>query len=514
MKTLPIGASTLSSIKSDNCYYVDKTHFVKQLVDNGRYYFLSRPRRFGKSLFVDTLKQAFLADKKYFQGLFLEKNWDWSVQYPVIHISFGAGVIESRQDLNVKIEEFLVTNAKIYEIEFEFSSISGKFYELIQKLHQKYQQRVVILIDEYDKPILDNITNTPLAIKMREGLKNLYSVIKDCDQWLKFVFLTGVSKFSKVSLFSGLNNLKDMTLDSRYASLCGYTHEELKNTFQEKLEGVDLSMLKRWYNGYNFLGEPVYNPYDVLLYLDSMQFKNYWFETATPSFLLKLIKNQQYFLPNLENVKSTETLLSSFEVDRIELETLLFQTGYLTITGQKQVGVREVFKLSYPNLEVQMSLTDYILHDLTTTELTTQENNKIALYESLEAADFKALEKTFYALFASIPYNWYVNNPMNDYEGYYASVFYCYLAALGVELIGEDTTNRGRIDLTLKLEELVYIIEFKLADNSNENSALQQIKERRYFEKYQDSGATIYLIGVEFDTEAKNIGRFDWELLS
>jgi hypothetical protein len=506
MKTLPIGASTLSSIKSDNCYYVDKTHFVKQLVDNGRYYFLSRPRRFGKSLFVDTLKQAFLADKKYFQGLFLEKNWDWSVQYPVIHISFGAGVIESRQDLNVKIEEFLVTNAKIYEIEFEFSSISGKFYELIQKLHQKSQQRVVILIDEYDKPILDNITNTPLAIKMREGLKNLYSVIKDCDQWLKFVFLTGVSKFSKVSLFSGLNNLKDMTLDSRYASLCGYTHEELKNTFQEKLEGVDLSMLKRWYNGYNFLGEPVYNPYDVLLYLDSMQFKNYWFETATPSFLLKLIKNQQYFLPNLENVKSTETLLSSFEVDRIELETLLFQTGYLTITGQKQVGVREVFKLSYPNLEVQMSLTDYILHDLTTTELTTQENNKIALYESLEAADFETLEKTFNALFLS--------NPMNDYEGYYASVFYCYLAALGVELIGEDTTNRGRIDLTLKLEELVYIIEFKLADNSNENSALQQIKERRYFEKYQDSGATIYLIGVEFDTEAKNIGRFDWELLS
>ena len=506
MKTLPIGASTLSSIKSENCYYVDKTHFVKQLVDNGRYYFLSRPRRFGKSLFVDTLKQAFLADKKYFQGLFLEKNWDWSVQYPVIHISFGAGVIESREILDKSIHALIIENAKNYTINITEETLHFQFKELIRKLHQKYQQRVVILIDEYDKPILDNITNTPLAIKMREGLKNLYSVIKDCDQWLKFVFLTGVSKFSKVSLFSGLNNLKDITLDSRYASLCGYTHEELKNTFQEKLEKVDLSLLKRWYNGYNFLGEPVYNPYDVLLYLDTLQFKNYWFETATPSFLLKLIQKKKYFLPNLENVKSTETLLSSFEVDRIELETLLFQTGYLTITGQKQVGVRQVFKLSYPNLEVQMSLTDYILHDLTTTELTTQENNKIALYESLEAADFKTLEKTFNALFLS--------NPMNEYEGYYASVFYCYLAALGVELIGEDTTNRGRIDLTLKLDELIYIIEFKLADNSNENSALQQIKERRYFEKYQDSGATIYLIGVEFDTEAKNIGRFDWEYLN
>ncbi len=514
MKTLPIGASTLSSIKSENCYYVDKTHFVKQLVDNGRYYFLSRPRRFGKSLFVDTLKQAFLADKKYFQGLFLEKNWDWSVQYPVIHISFGAGVIESPEQLNEVLSYNLDRLFQIYQIENKYSLPNIRFQELIQKLHQKYQQRVVILIDEYDKPILDNITNTALAIKMREGLKNFYSVIKDCDQWLKFVFLTGVSKFSKVSLFSGLNNLKDITLDSRYACLCGYTSEELQTTFQDRLERVDLSLLKRWYNGYNFLGEPVYNPYDVLLYLDSMQFKNYWFETATPSFLLKLIKNQKYFLPNLENVKSTETLLSSFEVDRIELETLLFQTGYLTITGQKQVGVREVFKLSYPNLEVQMSLTDYILHDLTTTDLTTQENNKIALYESLEAADFETLEKTFHALFASIPYNWYVNNPMNDYEGYYASVFYCYLAALGVELIGEDTTNRGRIDLTLKLDDKVYIIEFKLADNSNENSALQQIKQQCYFEKYQDSGATIYLIGVEFDTEAKNIGRFDWELLS
>lgn len=350
----------------------------------------------------------------------------------MIHISFGSGVMESRQHLDIKMIEILTTNAKLYEIDFEFSSISGKFYELIQKLYDKYQQPVVILIDEYDKPILDNITKPEMAVKMREGLRNLYSVIKDCDQWLKFVFLTGVSKFAKVSLFSDLNNLKDLSLDKRYAVICGYTHEELTQTFEDRLENVDLEVVKLWYDGYNFLGEPVYNPYDILYYLDNKEFRNYWFETATPSFLIKLLEQKSYFLPNLENVKTTETLLSSFDIERIELETLLFQTGYLTITGTSKVGVREIYELSYPNLEVKMSLTDFLLrYFLITTEATTQEKNKIALYESLATADLEGLRRTFHALFASIPYHWYVKNPMNEYEGYYASVFYCYLTALG-----------------------------------------------------------------------------------
>jgi len=291
-------------------------------------------------------------------------------------------------------------------------------------------------MNEYDKPILDNITNKELAIQIREGLK-------DCDQWLKFVFLTGVTKFSKVSLFSGLNNLEDITLIYDYASICSYEESEIKQIFFDRLEGIDFDLLRRWYNGYNFLGTSVYNPFDVLLYLKHQNLRNYWFETATPSFLLKLIQQKQYFLPNLENIKTTENLLSSFDIERIELETILFQTGYLTITGTKKLGSKEIYELSYPNLEVQTSFTEFILNYLTTANLSSQENNKIALYESLCAADFSTLEKTFNALFASIPYNWYVNNFMNEYEGYYASVFYCYLAALDVELIGEDTSNRG-----------------------------------------------------------------------
>jgi len=519
MKNLPIGASTLTAIVNNNCYYVDKTHFVKQLTDNGRYYFLSRPKRFGKSLLVDTLKQAFLGEKKYFQGLFLEKQWDWNIHYPVIHISFGSGVIETREILDKSIHSLIMENAKIYSIDITENTLHFQFKELIQKLYQKYQQSVVILIDEYDKPILDNITEAETAIEIRKGLKNLYSVIKDCDQWLKFVLLTGVSKFSKVSLFSELNNLEDITLDPNYATLCGYTEPDIKRVFTKRLAGVDFELLRRWYNGYNFLGESVYNPYDILLYLRNKLLRNYWFETATPSFLIQLITKQGYFLPHLENVKSTESLLSHFEIEQMEFESLLFQTGYLTIVGQKMVGVREVYELSYPNLEVKMSLTNFLLHYLTTTQASVKENNKIALYESLLAADFSKLQQTFHALFASIPHHWYINNPMNQYEGYYASIFYCYLTALGIDIIGEDTTHRGRIDLTVKLPKLIYIIEFKviektIVEQNHRNSALKQIKDKRYSDKYQAQENTeIYLIGIEFNPQDRNIAHFAWEKL-
>jgi hypothetical protein len=521
MKIFPIGASTLISIVDNNCYYVDKTHFVKELVDKGRYYFLSRPRRFGKSLFVDTLKQAFLGQQKYFHGLFLENYWDWGNPYPVIHISFSGGVIASRQQLDLKIEEILITVAKIYEIPLELNLISGKLYELIQKLQQKYQQKVVVLIDEYDKPILDNLTNSQLALTIREGLKNFYSVIKDCDQWLKFVFLTGVSQFSKVSLFSGLNNLENITLVPDYATICGYRESDIKAVFSDQLAGVDFELLRHWYNGYNFLGENVYNPFDVLLYLKHKTFKNYWFETGTPAFLLKLFQEQEYYLPQLEQLTVTEEMLGSFEVEYLSIETLLFQTGYLTIAAMDNLLGERLFTLRYPNLEVKRSLTNYLLNYLIH-EPAFKAKNQQVLYQALKNNNLNLLKATVQALFASIPYNLYVNNPMNQYEGYYASVFYCYLAALGVEVIGEDTSSRGRIDLTIKLDKSIYIIEFKVIDLEKEQKnkaklkrksvALQQIKDKRYFEKYQsDPQVDIYLLGIEFNPAEKNIEHFEWE---
>ena len=257
-----------------------------------------------------------------FRGLFLENNWDWGVTYPVVHISLGSGVCRNLNDIQVTFDEILYDHTKKYGIQLAKKSRKGKFGELIQLLSEKYNQTVVILIDEYDKPILDNINDRETAIAIREELKNIYSVIKDSDPYLKFVFITGVSKFSKVSLFSGLNNLKDITIDRKYSSICGYTQEELESVFADRLHGVDLDQVRKWYNGYNWLGEEVYNPFDILLYLDSKEFRSYWFETATPTFLIKLLETGQYYIPNLYNLSAGEEIIGSFDVDDIKVETL------------------------------------------------------------------------------------------------------------------------------------------------------------------------------------------------
>ncbi len=241
-------------------------------------------------------------------------------------------------------------------------NLQQEISELIKKLFQKHNQKVVVLIDKYDKPILDNIKRREIAAEIREGLKNFYSVLKDADLYLKFVFITGVSKFSKVSIFSGLNNLNDITLDDSYAAICGYTQEELEDVFKDRLEGIDLKEVRRWYNGYNFLGKPVYNPFDILLFLDKRKFRPYWFEYGTPTFLIKLLQENKYFIPDLERLEASEMIIGSFDIEYLEVETLLFQTGYLTIRDRMRMGSRENYILGYPNLEVRMSFTDYILH--------------------------------------------------------------------------------------------------------------------------------------------------------
>lgn len=320
MKKLPIGISTLQNIILEDDYvYVDKTAHVQQLVQSTKYCFLSRPRRFGKSLLLDTLKQLFSAHKALFQGLHIYDQWDWSVRYPVIHISFGMGVVKTHADLAQRINYQLKQNQQALGIECHTKDdMAGCFSELIQQAHKTYQQKVVILIDEYDKPILDNITDPKRAKTMREGLKNLYSVLKDNDQFIRFVFITGVSKFSKVSIFSGLNNLEDITLDAKYSAICGYTQTELEQSFADHLVGADLAQVKQWYNGYNWLGESVYNPFDILLFLrKDHSFLPYWFETGTPTFLIQLFEAHHYHLPDLDNIKISFATLGDFDVGRL-----------------------------------------------------------------------------------------------------------------------------------------------------------------------------------------------------
>ncbi len=507
LKKLPIGISTLKDILQEDYIYVDKTKIALDLIENGRYYFLSRPRRFGKSLFLDTLRTIFDGDKEVFKGLYIYDKWSFE-KYPVVRISFNDGDFKTKEGFKQTIYEIIKRNQELLQIKCDTDlSIEGCFRELIYRAYEKYGQKVVILIDEYDKPILDNIDNQEEARNRREELKNFYSVIKGADEYLKFVFITGVSKFSKVSLFSGLNNINDITLDKKYSTICGYTQNDVETVFAKHLEGQDFAKIKYWYNGYKFLGEGVYNPFDILLFISNgFIYRNYWFGTATPTFLLKLVEKNNYFLPDLENVVKDEKMLDSFDVDYIELETLMWQTGYLTIVDSKETprGIR--YTLAIPNQEVRVSLLGSMADFMSKIGNSNLAHNNI--YDALVDADFPNFQKYIKALFASIPYNNFTGIKLYLYEGYYVSVFYAYMKAMGVELIAEDATNKGRIDLTLKIPNgAIYVCEFKV-DGAN---ALSQIKEMKYHEKYLNEKRDIYLVGIEFDKEDRNISQVEWE---
>lgn len=510
MKKLPIGIQTFSKIIEGNYYYVDKTPFALKLIQNGGYYFLSRPRRFGKSLFVDTLAEIFLGHKELFRGLYIYDKYDFT-PHPVIRISFGSGDYSLDESQTVdEIKRILRRNLRENNLECEgINDYKSCFEEILVKLYEKYKTKVVILIDEYDKPILDNITNRDMAQKARNILKNFYGIIKDNDRYIRFVFITGVSKFSKLNLFSGLNNLEDITLDKNYAEICGYTHDDLLTVFADRIEGANLELVKRWYNGYNYFGRPLYNPFDILLFLSKgHEFRNYWWQTGNPSFLIEKIKEERYYIPELENALISEEALEAFDVEYIDVRALLWQTGYLTIEKKlTDERGRLRYMLRIPNLEIQYSLNELFILYLTNQrqEMYRYEDN---LFKALRENDFEAFIKHLKTIFATIPYQNYANNIISQYEGYYSSVIFVYLMALGYDVIPEDVTNKGRIDLTLKMRDKIVIIEFKV--DEEKEKPIKQIKERRYYEKYLDEGKDIYLIGIVFDSKERNIK--EWKL--
>jgi len=509
-KKLPIGIQTFREIREEGFYYVDKSGFALSLIEQGKYYFLSRPRRFGKSLFLDTVKELFEGNEPLFRGLSAHGQWDWSVRYPVIRISFGDGVVKSVDELKERISELLHTHQQGLGILCEAASNAGCFLELIRKTHQLHGQRVVVLVDEYDKPILDNLETADTAFAIRECLRDLYSVIKGSDAHIKFAFLTGVSKFSKVSLFSGLNNLEDITLDARYSALCGYTDLDLETTFAAELEGLDRHQVRAWYNGYNWLGEAVYNPFDLLLLFRHRQFRPWWFETGTPTFLIKLFSERQQFTPDLGRIMAPESLLSTFDVGNIPSEALLFQTGYLTIASSRYLPGRLELTLRYPNKEVLASLNDCLLQALSHDPMVPARNVS-RLYDLLMAGDLLGLRDLFQAFYASIPHDWYRKNELANFEGYYASIFYSYFAALGMDIVVEDSTNKGRIDMAVRFNGQVYLFEFKVVEMVPEGKAIEQLQAKGYAEKYRHHGEPIHLIGVEFSRQERNIVGFDVE---
>ena len=509
-RKLPLGIQSFAKIRSDDYYYVDKTALALKLIESGSHYFLSRPRRFGKSLFLDTLKELFEGNKSLFQGLAAHEQWDWSVKYPVLRFSFGSGDYSTLDHLKEDLNKQLTHLEQHFNITPQFSHQSGRFSDLLVQLHQKTGIRCIVLIDEYDKPILDTLKKKVVSRENRDFLRSFYGVIKDHDAHIKFSFLTGVSKFSKVSLFSGLNNLIDITLDPRYSAICGYTDDDIDTVFEAELAGLDRDKIRTWYNGYNWLGDGVYNPFDILQLFDNREFGNYWFETGTPTFLVNLLFERQVSSLALDSMNSSSSMLSSFDVDDITTEALLFQTGYLTIKKKRQVGGQMYYTLGYPNQEVYQSLNELLLSTFTQSK-SAQSDQSILLYDLLENNDFDELKGLFHSFFASIPHHWYTSNNIQNFEGFYASVFYSYFAALGLDVIVEDCTNHGRLDMTLKFNNQVYLFEFKVVELVPEGEALQQIKDKQYADKYRRLNQPIHLIGVEFSKENRNIVGFEVE---
>ncbi|BCD96238.1 ATP-binding protein [Marinagarivorans cellulosilyticus] len=513
-RKLPTGIQSFVKLRNEGCYYVDKTPYMHQLITQGNYFFLSRPRRFGKSLFLDTLQQLFEARRELFSDLFIEKKWDWQTAYPVVRFSFGDGVVQGRAALNDRINQQLSDNRERLGLPANTAlDIPGNFRSLLMAAHKKYGQGVVLLIDEYDKPILDNIENTEIATQNREGLKNLYSVIKDADPFLKFVLLTGVSKFSKVSLFSGLNNLNDITLDAKYSAICGYTDNDIDEVFEAELAGLDRDKIREWYNGYNWLGTSVYNPFDVLLLLEKREFKPYWFESATPTFLIKKLGERQINTLDLAALHSDQDLLGHFDVDAIGTEALLFQTGYLTIAAVDEPipGIWE-YTLSYPNVEVEVSLNKALL-PTQGFSISAVTKTRSTLLKALKSHDFELLSAHLKALYASIPHDWYRNNPINNYEGHYASIFYSHFAALGLHVTVEDSSVNGKVDMAIQFNNTTFIFEFKVVEDKPLGNALAQIKANNYAQKYVRDGWAIYGIGVEFSKAQRQVVALEAQVL-
>ena len=517
---------TFRKVREGRCYYVDKTAYIRRLLDEGEHYFLSRPRRFGKSLFLDTCKELFEGNEPLFEGLAIHDRWDWSVRHPVLRLSFGSGNFKVPGQLALNFKEQLAAAERRAGVVTDYDTAPGRFASLLEALHRQSGQPVAVLVDEYDKPILDALDVPEVARANRDFLRSVYAVVKDCDAHIRFSFITGVSwsrqpgsargnpsheRASKVSLFSGLNNLNDITLNRRYSAICGYTDADLDTVFAPELGGLDRDQVRDWYNGYSWGGaEKVYNPFDILLLFDTREFAAHWFETGTPTFLVDTLFKRRVSSLALDGMVGSAALLSTFDVDDMPTEALLFQTGYLTIVRSEPRGGRMFYRLGYPNREVRQSLNLSLLKHMTG-DASRPEAHSVRLYDLLLVNDFAGLSALFASFFASIPHQWYTNNDIASYEGFYASVFYSYFAGLGLDVVVEDSSSHGRLDMALRFNGQVYLFEFKVVELAPAGAALAQLKARGYADKYRDRGEPIHLIGVEFSKEARNLAAFEVE---
>lgn len=513
MQKLTSSIYTFEKLIENNFLYVDKTEYIWRLIDSApAMYFMSRPRRFGKSLTVSTLEAVFSGKKELFKGLAIyNKPYDWK-KYPVIHLDMGNCNAKNAEELEAFLNDKLTECSEKTETSLQGESITTRFASLIRELAT--QDSVVILVDEYDKPILNNIGNPELK-EMLFVLKGFYSTIKTCEQQEHFVFVTGVSKFCHVSLFSDLNNLTDITMNADYATMLGYTQREFETNFAEWISAAEsrqqlpheayLREIKNWYNGYRFeeQAETVYNPVSLASFFsDGFKFKNYWFSTGTPSFLLELIKKKNFDFEDALTRPVSGIAFAAYEVDRIEPLALLLQTGYLTIKSSFVDFGATFYHLDFPNFEVRSAFDTYLLNAYTSITKDELEGIAVGLARHVRSGNTEGIMKDFKIFLAAIPYDIQLSN-----EKYYQTIFFLLFLMLGVYIEAESRTNDGRIDAVAMCGEWVYLFEFKI--NRNAECALDQIKEKEYFRKYQHSGKRIILIGANLNMENRQLD--DWK---
>ncbi len=515
MKDITSSVYTFSDLIQGEFLYVDKTEYIWQLIRPAKgQYFLSRPRRFGKSLTVSTLDAVFQGKKELFKGLALyDKDYDWK-KYPVVHLDFGDIKSNSVRELEAGLQQLVSETAANFKICLKTQSAQAQFRELVRTLGKK--EKVVILIDEYDKPILGNVTN-PAIDKILKLLKGFFSVIKGTEKFQRFAFLTGVSKFSHVSIFSDLNNLTDITSESHFATMLGYTQQELEARFGDRIKQVAeqqeiskeklLEKIKAWYNGYRFhpKAQTVYNPVSLVQFFrNDGEFSNYWFQTGTPTFLLELMKDRHFNYAEAMQNPVSESFFSSFEISTLDPLVLLYQTGYLTIDKAVDTPVpytnRTVrnYYLHFPNLEVEESFNECVLEHYISLKKGRAQKFAEDLVVAVGDGNVEQFIDILKTVFAAIPYTLHLKGEQN-----YQTVFFVICDMLRLLVQAEDCTNDGRVDLVVEAGNWTYIIEFKLDKTAEE--AMKQIHEKNYAQRYKYRGKRIMLIGINFDSEAGQI---------
>ena len=525
LRELPIGIQSFEKLRERNLLYVDKTQYIIPLLRGGGIYFLSRPRRFGKSLFLSTLQAYFEGNKALFVGLALEqaelalaaleKREAWQ-KYPILYLDLNGASYSSITDLENILETHLVAWEQLYGDAPEEKTYARRFEGVIKRAYQKTGQQVVFLVDEYDKPLLESVVNKELYETYRSMLYGLYSNIKNCDRYLRFVFLTGVSRFGKLTIFSGLNNLNDISMDAAYAGICGITEEELVAYFTPEITALaealqltheaTIAALKKHYDGYLFCrrGEHVYNPFSLLNVLKKLEFDDYWYATGTPTFLVKYLQTLNYFLPDLEH--DVEMGMSGLQVSPIEAKSpipILFQAGYLTIREYRPD--EGIYRLGFPNEEVRFGFLKNLLQNYAP-EIEDASSETAEFLREIRAGQVDEFMKRLEGLIAGIPYDTFAPTMVKYRERDAQVAVYLVFSLMGQFIASEVHSVIGRADAVVHTTETTYIFEFKLEGISTPAEALAQIEEKGYATPYQKQGKKVIAIGVSFDAAKRNIG--------